>query len=303
VQELLQLAREQEQVAQEARQDPADPSLRSRQSAVQQGVQAAQQRLADQAKQSALVSPRSQQTMAAAQQQVSEAARQVQQGGPGNSSANLQEAADALRQAAAQLTRDRERAASAASASGLPELMQQLQQLAQQQGAMNSQMQSLLSTARAAGRSGSEGLDGEGQNQARALARAQREVAQALDDAADGDPTGRAQEMAREARGLAQQLDQGIVTPATEQRLERLLRRMLDAGRSLEQEERDATQRREARAASREAPSFTPPGTRGTGAAAQRFPTPAWAELRTLSPEERALALEYFRRLNTERVP
>ncbi|MGA1416916.1 MAG: hypothetical protein ACO327_00755 [Gemmatimonadaceae bacterium] len=303
VQELLQLAREQERVAEDARQDPTDPAVRARQSAVQQGVQAAQQRLAEQARQSALVSPRSQQTMAAAQQQVSEAARQVQQGGPGGSQANLREAADALRQAAQQLTRDRERAASASSASGLPELMQQLQQAAQQQGAMNGELQSLLAMARAAGRSGSEGLDEQGQARARQLAQSQRAVAQALDDAADADPSGRAQEMAREARGLAQQLDQGIATAATEQRLERLLRRMLDAGRSLEQEERDATQRREARAAAREPARFTPTGSRATGAEAQRFATPSWAELRALSPEERALALEYFRRLNAERVP
>jgi len=303
VQELLQLAREQERVAQDARQDPADPALRARQSAVQQGVQAAQQRLAEQARQSALVTPRSQQTMAAAQQQVSEAARQVQQGGPGASNAEMREAADALRQAAQQLTRDRERAASASSASGLPELMQQLQQAAQQQGAMNGQLQSLLSMARAAGQSGNEGLDEQGQAQARRLAQSQRAVAQALDEAADVDPSGRAQEMAREARGLAQQLDQGIVSPATEQRLERLLRRMLDAGRSLEQEERDATQRREARAAARDPARFTPTGSRTTGAQAERFATPSWAELRALSPEERALALEYFRRLNAERVP
>ena len=241
--------------------------------------------------------------MAAAQQQVSEAARQVQQGGPGASNAEMREAADALRQAAQQLTRDRERAASASSASGLPELMQQLQQAAQQQGAMNGQLQSLLSMARAAGQSGSEGLDEQGQAQARRLAQSQRAVAQALDEAADVDPSGRAQEMAREARGLAQQLDQGIATAATEQRLERLLRRMLDAGRSLEQEERDATQRREARAAAREPARFTPVGSRATGAEAQRFATPSWAELRVLSPEERALALEYFRRLNAERVP
>jgi hypothetical protein len=306
VQELLQLAREQERVAQDARQDPGDPALRGRQSAVQQGVQAAQQRLAEQARQSALVSPRSQQTMAAAQQQVSEAARRVQQAGPGASSADLGEAADALREAAAQLTRDRERAASAASASGLPELMQQLQQLAQQQGAMNGQLQTLLNTARAAGRSGtegSEGLDEAGRAEARRLAQSQRALAQALDDAADVDPSGRAQEMAREARGVAQQLDQGLVTPATEQRLERLLRRMLDAGRSLEQEERDATQRREARAASREAPRLTPAASQARGAEAQRFPIPPWAELRGLTPEERALALAYFRRLNAERVP
>jgi hypothetical protein len=213
----------------------------------------------------------------------------------------MQDAATALRQAAAQLTRDRERAASAQSASGFPEMMQQLQELAQQQGALNSQMQSLLPNAQGQGQR-NEGLDAAGRARAREMARSQREVARQLDELSDSDPTGRAQELAREARMLAQALDQGAVDPATQARQERLFRRMLDAGRSLEQDQRDETQRRESRAA-RGIERFTPPGGPARGAAATRYTVPSWEELRGLSADERRLVIEYFRRLNAEPRP
>jgi len=205
-----------------------------------------------------------------------------------------------MRQAAAQLTRDRERANSSQSASGLPELMQQMQELAQQQGALNGQMQSLFPGTQQ--RPSQEALDATNRGRARELARAQREVARSLDEVADADPTGRAQEMAREARQLAQALDQGVVDPATQARQERLFRRMLDAGRALEQEQKDESQRRESRAA-RGTARFTPPGGPARDKAADRYAVPAWEELRGLSAEERRLVIEYFRRLNAEKVP
>jgi uncharacterized membrane protein YccC len=121
-------------------------------------------------------------------------------------------------------------------------------------------------------------------------------VAQQLDDVADADPTGRAQELAREARALAAALDQGAVDPATQARQERLFRRMLDAGRSLEQDQRDESQRRESRAA-RAGDRVTPTGD-GRGAPATRYAVPTWEELRGLSAEDRRLVIEYFRRLN-----
>jgi hypothetical protein len=302
VQEMMQLAREQDQLANDARQNPADPSLRGRQSALQQGVQTAQQRLAQQARQSALVSPRTEQMVRQAQQQVSEATRDASQAQAGDSPQSMQEAADALRQAAAQLTRDRERATNAQSASGLPELMEQMQELARQQGQLNGQMQGLMPTGQPRGQSGQEGVDAEARARARELARSQREVARALDEVADADPTGRAQEMAREARLLAQTLDQGVVDQAMQARQERLFRRMLDAGRALEQEQHDETQRRESRAA-RGTARFTPPGGPARGAGADRYPVPTWEELRGLSAEERRLVIDYFRALNAERKP
>lgn len=302
VQEMMQLAREQEQLASDARQNPTDPSLRSRQSALQQGMQTAQQRLAQQARQSVLVSPRTEQMVRQAQQQVSEATRDATQPQAGDSPQSMQEAADALRQAAAQLTRDRERANTAQSASGVPELMEQMQELARQQGQLNGQMQGLLPNGQPRAQAGADGSDAAARAKARELARSQREVARALDEVADADPTGRAQEMAREARLLAQTLDQGVVDQAMQARQERLFRRMLDAGRALEQEQKDESQRRESRAA-RGTARFTPPDGPARGAGADRYPVPTWEELRGLSAEERRLVIEYFRALNAERKP
>ena len=301
VQEMLQLAKEQDALAQQAQRNPNDPNLRSQQAALQQGVQTAQARLEEEGKKSALVSPRTQQMMDQAQQRVEQATREAAQAQRGQQSQSMQEAANSLRQAAAQLTRDRDRAASASSASGLPELMQQLQQLAEQQGQLNGQMQSLFPAGQTQ-QARQEALDQGGREQARELARSQREVARQLDEVADSDPTGRAQEMAREARMLAQALDGGAVDPATQARQERLFRRMLDAGRSLEQEQRDETQRRESRAA-RGTERFTPATGSARGRDAERFTVPTWEELRGLSAEERRLVIEYFRRLNAERVP
>jgi hypothetical protein len=303
VQEMLQLAKEQEELAAQAQRDPNDPQLRQQQSALQQGVQTAQQRLQKEGQKSALVSPRTEQMMEQAKQQVQQATRESaegQQRGGQQKAQAMQEAANSLRQAAAQLTRDRERSANSESASGLPEMLQQLQQLAQQQGSLNGQMQSLMPTQQQG--QPRQGLDAAGRQQARELAKSQREVARALDEVADSDPTGRAQEMAREARMLAQALDQGAVDPATQARQERLFRRMLDAGRSLENEQKDESQRRESRAA-RGTERFTPPGGPARGRDAARYTVPTWEELRGLSAEERRLVIEYFRRLNAEAKP
>lgn len=303
VQEMMQLAREQDQLAEQARQNPNDPQLRQQQSALQQGVQTAQQRLQQEGQKSALVSPRTEQMMEQARQQVQQATRESaegQQRSGQQQAQSMQEAANSLRQAAAQLTRDRERASQSESASGLPEMMERLQQLAQQQGALNGQMQSLM-PGQPQGQP-RQGLDAAGRAQAREIAKSQREVARQLDEVADSDPTGRAQELAREARMLAQALDGGAVDPATQARQERLFRRMLDAGRSLEQEQKDESQRRESRAA-RGTARFTPPGGPARGRDAARYTVPTWEELRGLSADERRLVIEYFRRLNAEAKP
>ena len=299
VQEMVQMASEQDALADRAREEQDAASLRGAQSALQQGVQAAQDRLSDEGRRTTLVTPRSQELMQRAQQRSAQATREAAEGRRGQTEQAMREAADALRQAAAQLTRDRERAANAQSATGLPELMEQMQQLAQQQGGLNSQMQSLLPMAQQRG--GAQGLDAAGREQARQLARAQRDVARQLDEVSDADPTGRAQELAREARALAQALDQGAVDPATQARQQQLLRRMLDAGRSLEQDQRDERAKREARAA-RGTERFTPTGD-GRGAPGERFAVPTWEELRGLSAEDRRLVIEYFRRLNAGGQP
>lgn len=299
VQEMMQLAREQDQLAQQAREDASQNGLRGQQSALRQGVQTAQQRLADEARKSALVSQRSQELMERAQQRAAAAAREAAAGRADQTEQAMREAADALRQAAAQLTRDRERAANSATATGVAEMLRQMQELARQQGGLNAQMQSIMPTMQQAGQQGQQ--DAAARAQAREMARSQREVARQLDEISDADPTGRAQELAREARALAAALDQGAFDPTTKTRQEQLLRRMLDAGRSLESDQRDESSRRDARAA-RTTERLRVEGP-ASGAAAERYRVPSWEELRGLSPDDRRIVIEYFRRLNAEARP
>lgn len=298
VQEMMQLAREQDQLAEQARGENNAAQARGQQSALQQGVQAAQERLSAEARKSALVSQRSQELMERARQRSTQAAREAAAGRQGQTEQAMRESADALRQAAAQLTRDRERAGNSQSATGVAEMLEQMQELSRQQGGLNAQMQSILPGA---AQPGQQGNDPARAQQARELARSQREVARRLDEISDADPTGRAQELAREARALASVLDQGAVDPTTKARQEQLLRRMLDAGRSLEQDQRDESQRREAQAA-RSTDRVTPDGS-ASGAPGARYRVPTWDELRGLSADDRRLVMEYFRRLNAGERP
>jgi hypothetical protein len=103
-------------------------------------------------------------------------------------------------------------------------------------------------------------------------------------------------QLAEEARELARKLEANQLDRETVQRQERLFRRMLDAGRTLRGEEEDERKERQSTAA-KEGEVKLPPALRrrlGEGDAI-RFPT--WDELQRLSPEERRMVTEYFRRL------
>jgi hypothetical protein len=205
----------------------------------------------------------------------------------------MREASEALNMAAASLVRDRERTDASNSATGFEEMLKQLQQMAQQQSSLNSAAQQLLP------RMGSS-LDPGGQQQARQLARQQRDVAAQLDDVADRDDSGRADELAREARQIAAALEAAQLDPAVLERQQRLFRKMLDAGRLLEEDEREDTGKREAKAWTG-TDVFTPAGAAASGRSATRFEPPTWNDLRGLTPDERRLVLEYFRKINGQR--
>lgn len=289
------MARQENDLAQRAQQGANAGDLKAEQSAIQQGMEQAAQRLQRAGRQSALVSSGSQQAMGEARTRVGDASTQLQQaqsmnpggGGGAQAASAMQDAAAALNQAAAALVRDREHANSAGTASGLAELMQQMRQLAQQQGALNAQAQGLSMSP------GSTPGDG----QARALADEQRQLARALDDAAGADASGRAGAMAREAHEIAAAMARGGPDPSTLARQQRLYHRLLDAGRTLEQDERDSSGKREAQAATAR-PGFTPGDAPVDGARATRFREPTWADLRGLRPEERQLVIDYFKRIN-----
>jgi hypothetical protein len=266
---------------------------------VQQGLDQSSKRLQEAGKKSSLLSGRSQRAMADAKQKVGDATRQLsgregESRTPGSQAASaLGEAADALNRAAASLARDREKANNASSASGFAEMLQQMQEMAKRQGAINSQAQGLLSMP---GGQGSPGA----QATAQALARQQRSVAQQLDELGEAPGANRAAELAREARRLAEALEGGRLDAATLARQEQLFRRLLDAGRSLEKDEREDSERREAKAAIG-ADANPPDNTNATGRAATRFREPTWDELRGLTADERRAILEYFKRINVER--
>ena len=288
IQEMLQLAREEEQLAARAQSGDSPPDLRSEQSALQQGAGKSGERLAGAGKKSSLLSAGAQRAVAEAQRKVEAATGRATNSRDGAETAGaMRDASSALNRAAAALVRDRERVNRASSASGFAEMMEQMRQLAQQQGALNAQAAGL-----AAGQPGSAGQAAT----AGQLARGQRGVAQALGELGDADGSGTADELAREAQQIAQALERSALDPQVLQRQQRLYRRLLDAGRSLEQDERDDQGKREARAGS-DAERLEPPGT-ASGKPGERFTPPAWNELRGLSAEERRLVIEYFRRLN-----
>jgi len=294
VQEMLQLARQERALEQQARSGAKSDDRRGAQSAVEQGVDRASRKLDDAGRKSALLSPRSQRAVQDAKQKVSDATRSVAQPqASGTQQAGaLGDAADALTRAAAALARDRERTNAANSASGFGEMLQQLQQAAQQQGQINSQAQSLFAMP---------GGSPSAQSLARALAHQQRSVADRLEEAGDGAGGDKAAQLAQEARRLAEALDGGRLDAGTIARQQQLFRRLLDAGRSLEKEDREDTGKREATSAKGDE-TFTPTGTVQSKAAV-RFPPPRWEELRGLPADERRAILDYFTRLNSAPTP
>lgn len=293
IQEMLQLAREQDNLEQQARNGTSPSELRAQQSALQQGVDKTMQRLQQAGTKSNLLSQRSLRMMADARRKVEEATSQTQRAQTGQQMASaMREAGESLNQAGASLVRDRERTQNSESATGFAEMLEQLQQMTKQQQALNSAAQDLMP------KPGSK-MDGQGQNSARELAKQQREVAAKLEEQGDRDETGRSDEMAREARQIAQQLESANLDAAVLERQQRLFRKMLDAGRLLEEDQREDTGKREAKSWTG-SETFTPQGTSASGKGASKFTPPTWNELRGLTPEERRLVLEYFKRINAK---
>ena len=294
IQEMMQLAQGERSLEEQSKSGASAASLRSEQSALQQGVEKTSERLEKASRASSLLSSRSRGAVAEARRQSTRATTETARP-QGSSARGAQEAfgsaADALTRAAAALVRDRERVNSSETATGFADMLKEMQQLAKQQGSLNGQAAGLFQMPGGAGRG----------EQARALAKQQRGVARALDELGDADGSGRADALAAEARRVADALERGEVSQLTRERQEQLLRRMLDAGRSLEGEERDEGKREATSANGVEL--FTPGTADASGAAARRWREPTWEELRGLSAEERRAVIDYFRRMNAEVKP
>ena len=294
IQEMIQMAREQDALAQKAREGAEQGSLRAEQGALQQGVERVGEKIEKAGQRSTHVSPQAQGALADARrrvQQATERTAESQRGGTDAAPA-MQEAAQALNRAAAALVKDREQVGKAQSASGFAEMLERMREMAKQQGSLNAQAQGLLPIP-------GQRMSAQGQAQARGIAEQQRNLADRLDNAGQSSSSGRASELAREMREIAEALDAGNVDPALVERQQRLFRRLLDAGLTLEKEERDDRGERESKSATGAEGTFTPPADVQSRPTA-RYREPTWAELRGLTAEERRAVIEYFKRINAE---
>jgi hypothetical protein len=260
--------------------------LRTEESMLEEGTGKLLEQVIAVAGKNALISPRISVALAAARDGMRGAIEATAAASPslGLASDHAGEAVDALSLAAYSLLRSKQNVENAESGSGLEEAMQQMQQAAGQQGELSDQGQSMMQ---------------QGQPDMQAMmqmAMQQRAIAQQLERMrARGQMPG-ASELAQEARELSRTLEQGRLNPETVERQQRLFRRMLDAGRSLEGDERDEEKERQsedARAGALARPGAVDPRLlRGP-----EFPLPSWEELQRLSPDDRRRVLDYFRRL------
>ncbi|MDX2206896.1 MAG: hypothetical protein SFU57_04580 [Gemmatimonadales bacterium] len=261
--------------------------VRIEQGLLEEGVARLFQQVLAAAGKNALVSPRIATAMLTARTSMRAAIDVTATSAPNLGAAAEQagSAVDALTVAAHALLRSKEQVDGSASGSGMQEAMEQMQQMAQAQGQVTRQGQGMMQ-------------DGEGGlQQMLQLAMQQRAIAQQLELMQAAGQMPGAGELAREAKEISRTLEAGRLTPETARRQEQLFRRMLDAGRSLEGDERDETKERQSEVAGeverRLPPSLDPRLRRNAG----DVPLPGWDELQQLRPEDRRRVLEYFRRL------
>jgi len=286
------LARRQEEVADALRDGEADANTRARQASIEEGTRAIEQQISEAAGRHALVSPQLEAALGYAQNQMKQAREQLEQGDPNPASAApfAEQALDALNATAHALVRSAQQVAGAKSGSGFQEALEQLTRMAQQQQGMNGEAQGLMPMMAPGGDAVMQRL--------RQLAAQQRALAEQLERLQAGGDASAAGSLAQEARELARQLESGRLDRRTIERQERFYRKLLDAGRSLSGEEPDQEKERTSRSAigdSVHVPGALLPGATGVGA---RIRYPTWDELTGLTPEQRRMVLEYFRRLN-----
>ncbi len=217
-----------------------------------------------------------------------------QRGAPNGSPPAADQVIDALNQLAMVALAAGQQAGQNGQEGSGQETMEELQQLADQQGSVNSQTGQLKPM-----QIGEQTMG----NQLQELAEAQEEIADQLSDLADSSEDGSAlgdlDEMALEAMRLTEMLTNNRLSPETLRRQERLFQRLLDAGRSLEQDE--LSEERES-----EIPGdFERDEVRALndgdmGLLTFRIPGPD--VMNRLSPALRLMVLEYFDRINKSAV-
>jgi hypothetical protein len=236
------------------------------------------------------VSPQIATALGAAQLQMQQAREAISSAAPNTREAaeRAGAAVDELNAAAHQLLRAREEVSGSQSGSGLAEALEQLAKLAQQQGGLGREGAGLLPML---GR-------GAIQQQLQRLAAKQRALAQELEKMRGQGSLAGAGQMADEARELARRLEAGRLDRQVVERQQRLFRRMLDAGRTLQGREEDPQKERRSTAATDDSVRVPPALRARLQGEDNQLRVPTWDELQELSPEERRLVVDYFRRLS-----
>jgi hypothetical protein len=288
--ETSRLAERQLRVQGQLRDGEAGAPTRAEQAAVEEGVKKVLEQMKQAGGKNALVSPQIASALGAAQLQMRQAREAISSAAPNTREAAEQagSAVDDLNAAAYQLLRARDEVSGSQSGSGLAEALERMAQLAQQQGGLGKQGGGLLPMV------GSGAI----REQLQRLAARQRALAQELEKLrAQGNISGAGQ-MADEARELSRRLEAGRLDRQVVERQERLFRRMLDAGRTLQGREEDQKKERQSTTATDDSVHLPPALRARLQGDDQRLRVPSWEELQRLSPEERRLVVDYFRRLS-----
>lgn len=237
----------------------------------------------------AMISPRIAGALAAARQSMRGAIDAVSTVTPNYRTATelAGEGVDALAVAAFSLLRARDNVSGSQSGSGVQEMMEQMQQMAGKQGKMAQDAAGMMEQGES------------GMQQMLQMAMQQRAVAQQLERMKSQGMLPGAGALAQEAKELARTLETGKLDRETVQRQDKLFRKMLDAGRTLQGEEKDDAKERQSTTATDGAlkrPDLLDPRLRS---GADDIRLPGWESLQRLNPDERRRVLEYFRRLST----
>jgi len=290
--ETAELATGQQRVAEALRHGETGPATRSQQASVEEGTDAVARQISEAAGKHALVSPQLAAALGYAKRQMAAARAQLEEADPSASDAAslADDAVDALNATALALARSRSQVAGGKSGSGFAEAVEQLARMARDQQGLNGLAQGLLPMM---------GMSGEAiMERLRGLAGRQRSLAEQLERLQAEGASAAAGPLAQEAKELARQLEAGRLDQQTIERQQRLYHRLLDAGRTLSNDEPDQTKDRISRSATGDSvhlPDVLKAGATGAG---PRLRYPTWEELQMLTPEQRRLVLEYFRKLN-----
>jgi hypothetical protein len=293
--ETTRLAERELTVQQQFQQGTSLAATRGEQGALEEGVQKLLEQLRRAGGRNALVSPQIGAALSVAQQQMERAREAVSSAAPNGREAGERagDAVDALNAASYELVRARSDVSGAQSGSGMAEAIERMGELARQQGQLGQQGAGMLPTL------GAGGMESAMQR----LGAAQRALGEQLERLrAQGNMPG-AGEMANEAKDLARRMEAGRLDRQTVERQERLFRRMLDAGRTLQGREEDEKKERQSTTAKGDSISLPPALRARLEDDAGRPRMPSWDQLQQLSPEERRLVVDYFRRLSEPVTP